>query len=334
MVFRTLECPSCGAPLPPEAKLRIVTCAYCKATVSWEKNVVLARDFAAASGRAVLPPSSFPRVSLAGVPYDVEGKLAEGATRDVFLARRATRMSARVVLHLVREAADEGRLVNTLATLGALERSTSAGAHHFTTLLPQVVASGTMFAGEEALGAGAAYRYRSGFDVRLDALAAAFPGGLDPRHGVWIARRLLELLGFLARSGFAHGAVAPEHVLVHARDHGAMLVGYGAAGAHAQKPKLAHVTPSLRPFVSADVLAGSPLTPEEDVRATARTVLACMRTTDADAAPVVTLLADVAKATVRGSAPEVHALLGQAAERAFGPPRFVELAIPPDLVGT
>ncbi|MEU5881561.1 lipopolysaccharide kinase InaA family protein [Spirillospora sp. NPDC047279] len=68
----------------------------------------------------------------------------------------------------------------------------------------------------EALGG-----FRSLAEVR-----AAYPGGVDPRDAAWMWRRLLVALGFAHRAGVLHGAVLPEHVLVHPEKHGLVLVDW------------------------------------------------------------------------------------------------------------
>jgi len=45
---------------------------------------------------------------------------------------------------------------------------------------------------------------------------------------------MLEVLGWLHRAGWSHGAIVPPHLLVHARDHGVALVGWSRATAPAQ----------------------------------------------------------------------------------------------------
>ncbi|MEU9000143.1 molecular chaperone DnaJ [Streptomyces caniferus] len=54
----------------------------------------------------------------------------------------------------------------------------------------------------------------------------AHPGGLDPRDAAWMWRRLLAALGWAHRAGRVHGAVLPEHVLVHPGLHGLVLVDW------------------------------------------------------------------------------------------------------------
>ncbi|SEG90297.1 hypothetical protein SAMN05216223_121143 [Actinacidiphila yanglinensis] len=60
----------------------------------------------------------------------------------------------------------------------------------------------------------------------LAAVAAAHPSGLDPRDAAWMWRRLLTALGWVHRAGLVHGAVFPEHVLIHPGLHGVVLVDW------------------------------------------------------------------------------------------------------------
>lgn len=60
----------------------------------------------------------------------------------------------------------------------------------------------------------------------LAEVAAAHPGGLDPRDAAWMWRRLLTALGWAHRAHLVHGAVFPEHVLIHPELHGLVLVDW------------------------------------------------------------------------------------------------------------
>ena len=42
----------------------------------------------------------------------------------------------------------------------------------------------------------------------------------------WMWRRLLVAIGAAHRAGLIHGAVLPEHVMIHAREHGLVLVDW------------------------------------------------------------------------------------------------------------
>jgi hypothetical protein len=56
------------------------------------------------------------------------------------------------------------------------------------------------------------------------------PGGVDPRDAAWMWRRLLVGLGAAHRAGLSHGAVLPEHVLIHPAEHGLVLVDWCYSG--------------------------------------------------------------------------------------------------------
>jgi hypothetical protein len=53
----------------------------------------------------------------------------------------------------------------------------------------------------------------------LAVVRTAFPAGIDPRDAAWIWRRLLDAVGAAHRAGVIHGAVLPEHVMIHPAEH-------------------------------------------------------------------------------------------------------------------
>lgn len=222
MSFLTpVDCPRCGAPLPPDAiGASVATCRYCDGTLAADPRVV----WAARYERALVEPSDPGLVHVGSRPYVVEGLLAEGESSDVYLAKRATTPTERVVLKIPRTPADAGRLAAEWCALEALHESTAPGAAHFTMRLPQLVDRGA-----HASSVASVMRFQSGFVHTLHEVRDAYAGALDPRHSTWIWRRTLEVLGFVHASGFAHGAIVPEHLLIHARDHGVLLVGWSRA---------------------------------------------------------------------------------------------------------
>jgi hypothetical protein len=54
----------------------------------------------------------------------------------------------------------------------------------------------------------------------------AFPDGVDPRDVAWMWRRLLVAVGLAHRAGLVHGAVLPEHVMIHPGEHGLTLLDW------------------------------------------------------------------------------------------------------------
>lgn len=59
---------------------------------------------------------------------------------------------------------------------------------------------------------------------------AAIDREIDPRDAAWIWRRLLTGLGWAHRAGVVHGAILPEHVLIHPGEHGVALVDWCYSG--------------------------------------------------------------------------------------------------------
>ncbi|GIH04173.1 hypothetical protein Rhe02_22400 [Rhizocola hellebori] len=62
--------------------------------------------------------------------------------------------------------------------------------------------------------------------VSLALVARCYPQGVPARDAAWMWRRLLVALGYAHRAGVVHGAVVPEHVLIHPGEHGLALVDW------------------------------------------------------------------------------------------------------------
>ena len=85
----------------------------------------------------------------------------------------------------------------------------------------------------------AVYQWRQGY-YDGEAILRRHPQGLDGRHIAWMFNRTLEILGFVHRAGWVHGAVLPPHLLMHAENHGLQLIGF----VHAQRMSAPlHVVP-------------------------------------------------------------------------------------------
>jgi hypothetical protein len=66
--------------------------------------------------------------------------------------------------------------------------------------------------------------------VSLAEVRRRLPGGVDPRDAAWMWRRLLVALGAAHHAGVRHGAVLPEHVLIHPAEHGLVLIDWCYSG--------------------------------------------------------------------------------------------------------
>src|SRR5262245_13445559 len=62
--------------------------------------------------------------------------------------------------------------------------------------------------------------------VALSDIIAAYPDGLDPRDAAWICRRVLAQTLAAAMAGVVHGALTPDHVLIHPLSHEPRHIGW------------------------------------------------------------------------------------------------------------
>lgn len=156
------------------------------------------------------------------------------ATGDIAVLRGATTDDGRdVLLKIPRNPADND-LVQ--AEAGALTRLARDGDRRHLAYVPALVDT---FRHHDTADPATAPRqvnvlaHRPGLHPLTDVLRA-HPDGLDPRDAAWMWRRLLVALGFAHRAGVRHGAVLPEHVLIHPAEHGLVLVDwcYATTGPH------------------------------------------------------------------------------------------------------
>jgi hypothetical protein len=305
-LLATLSCTNCGAPLPKQARWAAVKCAHCGAVVAPGVAVIARKTFRDALARAErdVPPRP-DDLTLAGVRYRAIRWLRAGDHADVLLATRARRLGERVVLKVLRDPASAASVEREWAALDALHASDAQGAPHFTLRLPSPVARGEARLADGTRRPALAVRASPGFRWTLAEVRAEYPEGVDPRHVVWMWRRLLELLGWVHRAGWTHGAVHAEHVLVDEREHGAMLVAWSRAAAVNASPHAA-----------------------ADLTATAKAIRSLLAGGGAPAP-----LAAVLEPCAAGSPPAADGwalkeIVAQAARRAFGPPAFVPFHMP------
>ena len=102
----------------------------------------------------------------------------------------------------------------------------------------------------------------------LTDVRAAYPDGVDPRDVAWMWRRLLVGLGFAHGAGVLHGAVLPEHVLIHPERHGLVLVDwcYSVPGCHPDRSgRVPAMVPRRAGWYPPEVAAREPAGPGTDV---------------------------------------------------------------------
>ena len=180
--------------------------------------------------------------------------------------------------------------------------------------------------------------------VPLTGVAAAYPGGVDPLDAAWMWRRLLVALGYAHKAGVVHGAVVPDHVLIHPAAHGLVLVDWcysvttggdtGGTGTGGDTGGDSGTVPAIVARYSTDyppeVAARRPATPATDIHLATRTIANLMgpRITEPLRRFVrgCTLTSPAARP---GDAWKLLTELDELLERLYGPRRFRPFALPP-----
>lgn len=323
----SLECPRCHAPLTPSRFARQTECPYCGATVRVDPTARSAQGFREAFAAWDDPARhGFSEwLTLDGRHWVQEGLLARGAASDVYRVRRARWPTLWAVAKLLREPSQADRFAREGERLSAL----SEGALHLGVRAPRLLHRGEIASGAHQGRRALLYLDEPEFAHTLEDVRRALPHGVPPPVAVWIWRRLLELLSALHRSGLAHGAILPPHVLVQERDHGVRVVGFGCAG------------PPGAPLAAADprFAAGEPgatvLSFERDLRMSAQVVAYALGGDFAKAkvsalvpAPLAALVAEVAHGRFGEDAWALRERVGDVGRQLFGPPSFHPLELP------
>ncbi len=255
MTWSALTCPQCSAPLPRVALWRAVKCGSCGALITRDESIVTRDSFRQAWKRAQDQSGSGVghAIGCGGHSYQLEQSLGTGDLSKVFLARRLGPMPllATIKLSTSSDAATHYRQ-EAQALRDLHEGQTGAASAYASQRLPIVLWQGAVggTGGQQAL----IFRYHPGCWGSLAAVSQRYPQGLDPRHLVWIWRRLLDVLHFVHSQGWSHGDIRPEHALVLPKDHGVRLIGWGTAKANA--PVTAQVEDLKRSARVIQVLTG------------------------------------------------------------------------------
>lgn len=313
MAWIALNCPQCSAPLPRVALWRSVKCNSCGSLIAKTESVVTRDSFRQAWNRARQESASLGGVLCGGACYHLLQSLGHGEISQVYLARRIGPLPLLATVKLSTATDAAGRYAREAQVARELQVLDCDGAGaYFSRLLPEVITQGVV---DEGSGRhGLVLRHPTGFWGSLAALNERFAPGIDPRHAVWIWRRMLEALNFIHKHGWSHGDVRPEHVLVHPQDHGVRLIGWASAkkGAGA-KEKTMDLGRSAR--VVQVLLCGA-----GDAGGLPGSVPAGL-------AQLVTLAATDEDFCCSQGAEGLDGLLRAQAKTAFGPPSFVPLVI-------
>lgn len=213
----------------------LVTCPQCGAKVSANQHVVRRAAFAQAHER-VWPAhasdatnASERSVKVGDRVVRLLAQLARGESGDVFLGERVGPFAERFTVHVAHDSVSAKCHDAAVSALCALQTSTAATAPFFTTYLPQVTAVGIDHRLHGEARAVLLLRHPPDYWGGLNRVLTYNTGGIDARHVLWMGARCLDLLGFIHASGWTHGALSLDHLLVQPQDHAMMFVGWSQA---------------------------------------------------------------------------------------------------------
>jgi hypothetical protein len=306
-----------------------VICEYCKSEVVFDRLSVKAGEYRRTLASYLA--SERADVSVAGVRLRLLGRLAVGHSSDVFLAARAARLTERLVLKVLRSPDDEGLARNEQSALSLLEASPAQGTAYFRSLVPQRAFSGSLDGAGFPCTFAAAFRQPPGLTHSVAQLRQSFVAGLDPRHAIWIWRRALELVDWIHRSGLAHGALLPPHILVDAREHSVGIVGFSCAGPPGAS--LAAMDAQLAEFYPFANTAAPVLSAGVDLAMLARCISHALgggatRLPAGVPTPLSQLLSEQASGSASLEPLAVSRRVSEVARQCFGPAKFVKLELP------
>ncbi|ONH36454.1 serine/threonine-protein kinase [Protofrankia sp. BMG5.30] len=172
----------------------------------------------------------------------------------------------------------------------------------------------------------------------LAELRAVCPDGLDACDVAWMWRRLLVALGYAHQAGVVHGAVVPDHVLIHPDDHGLVLVDWcysvitapdgpgGAGGAGGHVPAMVDRFADMYP---PEVAARQPPSAATDIHLATKCMTYLLR--DDVPRPILRFARGCTLPAMSRRPRDAWRLLGEfdeLLERLYGPRRFRPLHVP------
>jgi hypothetical protein len=261
--------------------------------------------------------------------YDLGGQVARGDLANLYAASYDG--AHRAVIKMPRDPGDSDLLAREAVALRQLPKD---GEGRFLPYVPRLIE--TFRHRDPATGV----RRQANAIVRLEGfrslaeVRAAYPDGVDPRDVAWMWRRLLVALGFAHRAGVLHGAVLPEHVLIHPEQHGLVLVDwcYSVPGCYASTDpsgKVPAMVDRYADWYPDEVRRRRPASPATDIAMATH----CMTHLMADRAPkALRLFAKGCTLSAQNRRPsDAWRLLrefDELLERLYGPRRFRPFTMP------
>lgn len=185
--------------------------------------------------------------------YRIDEAIGAGDLANLYAGVDET--GKRVIVKVSRLAAVNDLLMQEAVVLADLTNGVSPSADSFGRLFPPMVESFRVKHQRIVQHVNVFEDRRAGNAVfSLHDVVLNFPGGIDPRHFVWIFKRLLMVLSYAHGRNWVHGAVLPTHVLVRPADHGILLVDWAYAVQRGQR--LRAISPAYKSSYAPEVFTG------------------------------------------------------------------------------
>jgi hypothetical protein len=255
--------------------------------------------------------------------YQVTSVFAGGDLTNVYHANDGTRE----VLLKVSRHRDLNDLVENEAKLLKKINDAAAGTKSYRFYMPELIESARVAERVNDPRALNVLVWEPGW-VPLTEVLSFHPDGVDPRHGVWIWKRLLTVMSFAHGLGLVHGAVLPTHVLVNPVNHGVRLVdwSYGVETGS----KLRAMSTQWKALYAPEVERRLPVTFTTDIYMAAKTLEWVLGDLDGLPRPYERFIKSclLQQPTRRPSnAWALYEAFTKVAEDVYGKPRFVPLTL-------
>lgn len=175
----------------------------------------------------------------------------------------------------------------------------------------------------------------------LEAIRGQYPQGVSTRIATFIWNRILEGLMFAHTAGLAHGALTPNHVIIHADDHLGIITDWTASCRIGEAESIPYLEARYRTFFPTELLAPEGrATARSDIYMSAWLIVYILGGEPKDRyvpqsveEPFRELLNRCVQPTPRlrpALAEEVFTELGKVSRKLFGPKKFVPLIMKPE----
>lgn len=214
IIVEKQQCPNCNGPIG-SAGGSYRTCPYCAS----EFYLPPKKGYRIPADRPYPQPPTIGTCRVGDQRYLIHGRLGRGQHSDVYLAHSARALTQLVVLKIERVG---GRVAveNEWSALRQIRARSEFLRHMTASPVGLAETDGKLTA---------VYRWRPGFSFTLVDAKREYPQGVDPRAAVWMWNRILDQLSCLEEIDWSHGALTPEHLLLHPRDHGVAFCGWSRA---------------------------------------------------------------------------------------------------------